>query len=140
MTLDFERLADEAAIKAVHIRYCRGIDRMDWELVRSCYHPDATDDHGGYRGGVEGFIAWAAEALKHLESTTHFTGNQFVELDGDTAWAEHYVRVYHRQPAGRIARRVIVVDSDRLDAVGATWASAELKRGKRNATDPSYDR
>ena len=41
-----QMLIDEAAIKKVHLRYCRGIDRMDWDLIRSCYHPDAIDDHG----------------------------------------------------------------------------------------------
>ncbi|WP_268959227.1 nuclear transport factor 2 family protein [Paraburkholderia elongata] len=47
---------DKAEIREVHTRYCRGIDRMDFDLVRSCYHPDAIDRHGAYEGGVEGFI------------------------------------------------------------------------------------
>ncbi|MEI6002085.1 hypothetical protein H3V53_34635 [Paraburkholderia bengalensis] len=32
-------------------RYCRGIDRIDWDLVRTCYHPDAFDEHGSSGGG-----------------------------------------------------------------------------------------
>jgi len=61
-----QNLVDEAEIRQVHIRYCRGIDRMDWALVRSCYHPDAIDRHGAYEGGVEGFIEWAAKTAAHL--------------------------------------------------------------------------
>jgi hypothetical protein len=26
----------------------------------------------------------------------HFIGNQIVDIDADTAWAEHYTRAYHR--------------------------------------------
>jgi len=35
-------LVDERDIRNVLTRYCRGIDRIDMELVRSCYHPDAV--------------------------------------------------------------------------------------------------
>src|SRR5579863_3701746 len=87
-----QQLLDEAEIKRVHIRYCRGIDRMDWDLVRSCYHPDAIDRHGVYNGGVEGFIEWAAQLLPAFECTQHFTGNQYVQIDGDVACAEHYAQ------------------------------------------------
>jgi hypothetical protein len=162
-TLQF--LLDQSAIRDVHVRYCRGIDRMDWDLVRSCYHPDATDDHGGYVGGVEGFIAWAKSLLAEFESTTHFTGNQLVEIDGDIAWAEHYARAYHRRPARsgtpaidlvanvryvdrmerrrgewRIAKRVLTVDSDRADPVIELYVGDNLKRSRRDREDPSYRR
>jgi hypothetical protein len=75
-----QRLLDEAEIRDVHLRYCRGIDRMDFDLVRSCYHPDGIDrhgdSHGAYEGDVEGFIKYAAGVLPMFESTMHFTGNQ----------------------------------------------------------------
>lgn len=160
-----QALLDETAIKNLHLRYCRGVDRLDWPLVRSCYHPDATDDHGSYQGGIEGFIAWAAAGLPRFESTTHFTGNQLVEVDGLVAWAEHYAIVFHRRPASadepaadltanvryvdrlerrdgewRIAARVVVVDSNRLDPVGSLWLSDTLQPGRRDRTDPSYRR
>lgn len=37
--------ADRAAIENVLGTYCRAIDRLDLELLRSVYHPDAVDDH-----------------------------------------------------------------------------------------------
>ena len=53
---------------------------MDFDLVRSCYHPDAIDRHGAYEGGVEGFIKWAGEVLPLFDTTMHFTGNQYVKV------------------------------------------------------------
>ncbi len=34
--------------------YAHEADRCDWALVRSCYHPDAYDDHGLHAGGLDG--------------------------------------------------------------------------------------
>jgi hypothetical protein len=159
-----QALIDEADIRRVHIRYCRGIDRMDWDLVRSCYHPDAIDRHGSYNGGVEGFIEWAAELLPQFESTQHFTGNQYVEVHGDVAFAEHYAQAWHRtkpdadKPAmdwvvniryvdrmerrngeWRIADRVVVLDSQRSDPVPEGQAPLEnFTVGRRDKEDTSY--
>ena len=51
MTLE-ELVAKQEISELLH-RYCRGIDRFDRDLVRSCYHDDADDDHGIFRGGPE---------------------------------------------------------------------------------------
>lgn len=161
------RLAlDVQAVKDLQHRYCRGFDRADYDLVRSCYHPDAFDDHGPYRGDVEGLIDWARARHEVVESTTHFTGNQLVEVDGDRAWAEHYARVYHRtkvldgQPARawvlnlrysdlctrrdgewRIAHRVLVCEYQERAEVDSSWQLApHWNRGARDRTDPTYDR
>ncbi|MGF6382445.1 nuclear transport factor 2 family protein [Paraburkholderia sp. CNPSo 3155] len=164
MEAKLQALLDEADIRRVHIRYCRGIDRMDWDLVRSCYHPDAIDRHGAYNGGVEGFIEWAAELLPQFESTQHFTGNQYVEVQGDVGFAEHYAQARHRtRPDGerpamdwvvfiryvdrmerrhgewRIADRMVVLDSQRSDPVPDGQAPLENSNvGRRGKEDPSY--
>ena len=164
MEAKLQQMLDEAEIRRVHIRYCRGIDRMDWDLVRACYHPDAIDRHGAYNGDVEGFIEWAAELLPNFESTQHFTGNQYVEVHGDLAFAEHYARASHRtKPEGdkpamdwvvniryvdrmerrngewRIADRVVVLDSQRSDPVPGGQAPLDNANvGRRDRDDPSY--
>ncbi|MCJ7436647.1 MAG: nuclear transport factor 2 family protein, partial [Acidimicrobiia bacterium] len=58
LPMTLQDLAAQQEIRDVLIRYTRGIDRMDADLVRSTYHPDAHDDHGAYQGGVDGFIEW----------------------------------------------------------------------------------
>ncbi|MBV1690733.1 nuclear transport factor 2 family protein [Novosphingobium sp. G106] len=89
----------EATIMEVQKRYCRGVDRRDFAMVRDCFHADAELDYGDYKGDVDGFVRMAEAGLAIYGATTHFIGNQLVELDGDTAWAEHYVVAYHRCPA-----------------------------------------
>lgn len=91
-----QELQDKAEIREAHMRYCRGIDRMDFDLVRSCYHPDSIDRHGAYEGGVEGFVKWAGEVLPLFDTTMHFTGNQYVKVAGNVAFAEHYAQAFHR--------------------------------------------
>lgn len=75
-------LLDKDAIRDVVLRYCRGIDRMDAELVRSCYHPDATDEHGSFSGPVDEFVAWCWHLLEKYDSTTHVVANQLIEVAG----------------------------------------------------------
>ena len=77
-------------------RYARGIDRLDWDLVRDCYHPDAYDDHGGIAGSVDDFIAGGRKYLTRFAATMHFLGNMLIEVDGDRARAETYAVAYHR--------------------------------------------
>ena len=74
------RVVDQQEIADVIYRYCRGIDRCDFDLVRSCYHPDAIDDHGDFRGGVDEFIAFVQQGLPRFERTMHFIGNVLVEV------------------------------------------------------------
>jgi hypothetical protein len=126
---DLRRLVDEAAIRDVQLRYCRGVDRRDWDLVRSCYHPDAADYHGPYRGGVDGFIAWAKEVCETLEITQHLTGNQLIEIDGDVAWREAYTTAFHRfKPTDTEPRMhwwLRVRYQDRLERRAGEWRIAE---------------
>jgi hypothetical protein len=129
------RLLDEAAIRQVLARYARAIDRLDWDLLRSCYHPDATEDRGRYRGTLEGFVSWLRDALGEFESTWHLLGTPLIEFEGGVAWVETYClgvqrtkqgggqsredrlipcrycdRFERRQSEWRIARRVAVYE------------------------------
>ena len=86
-------LAERAISRVLH-SYSRGADRCDLELMRSCYWPDGTDDHGSYNGGVGGFIEFVGPALQRFERTNHFLGNMLIDVDlaSDLARAETYTR------------------------------------------------
>jgi hypothetical protein len=107
-------LIDEGAIRRVLHRYCRGADRMDAELIRSCYHPDAVDSHGTFTGTIDEYIVWVMRILGRYESTFHFLGNIAIEFppdDGPTggsdpaggptlAHVETYGVAFHRHSGG----------------------------------------
>ena len=71
MSIDIATLIARAEITEVLTRYVRGADRNDWQLLRTCYHADATDDHGLYSGDLEGLITFLTALAATLRSTSH---------------------------------------------------------------------
>jgi hypothetical protein len=95
-----ERLADRAAIYDVMCRYCRGVDRLDFDTLRSAYHPDAVDNHGPYNGGIDGFIEWVRNRHRTIPFSKHMLGNMTIEFTGpDEAAVETYCIAIQRYPA-----------------------------------------
>ena len=90
-----EALLDKQEITEVIYRYCRGIDRFDFELVKSCYHDDAMDRHPDYHGGIDGFCKMVETLGATNTCTHHFIGNILIELDGDVAHVESYAVMDH---------------------------------------------
>jgi deazaflavin-dependent oxidoreductase (nitroreductase family) len=45
-----QRLLDKDEIYECWLKYCRGVDRCDADLMRQAYHEDAFEDHGGMWG------------------------------------------------------------------------------------------
>lgn len=73
-------------IRDVLARYVRGVDRLDEQLIRSCYHPDAYEVHHIFNGNAHEFAVWRAQQTfrsHHVlsESAIHFDGEDraFVE-------------------------------------------------------------
>jgi hypothetical protein len=94
-------LLSEREIRDVVARYARGIDRLDLELVRGCYWPDATDVHGPFAGSRDEFVAWVGPLLQRHTMTMHHLANVLVDLRGETAVVETYGVAYHSgEPAG----------------------------------------
>jgi len=83
-------------IRGVLADLARGTDRLDGELIRSCYHADALDDHNAFRGGPAEFADWVLANLPHFAATMHFLGNMRIELSSaDLAWCETYCVAHH---------------------------------------------
>jgi hypothetical protein len=98
--LDPAALADVEAVRRLVLEYCRGIDRLDLELVRRCYHPDAVDDHGTFRGTVDEYLVWVERLLGRYDGTMHLVANHLVELHGDVARSEAYGVAHHWAASG----------------------------------------
>lgn len=84
-------LYDRQKIREVVTNYCRGVDRMDRDLLLSCYHPDAIDDHGFFVGGPEAFWQWVGRYHRNAQAShQHIITNHSCELNGDVAHTETY--------------------------------------------------
>jgi ketosteroid isomerase-like protein len=159
-----QMLLDKREIHEVLMRYCRGIDRCDAELLHSVYHPDATDDHGLFKGKAADFVPWALKSLGRDEGTSHYIANELIEVEGDVAYCESYFFAVHRRQnkdgtkadlifAGRyvdrferregrwkIAHRQVVFDRSRIDKIEKSFSIEEYVCGKRSREDPVYKR
>jgi hypothetical protein len=154
---------DDLAIRGVVLRYCRGVDRLDLELVRSCYHPDATDSHGSFSGGVEDFLTWVERILRRYTMTMHYVANQLVESHGEhRARCESYGVAIHRSAGGeeqgnlttgfrfiddferragewRIVRRVATTEWVQVSREEDQWpVPPTMLAGRRDRSDPVY--
>lgn len=83
-------LLDRDAILQVIHRLARGLDRVDNDLVLSCYWPEAIDDHTHYVGGPEGFVAYADAMTLSFISCQHGLMTHTCEIDGNDAHCETY--------------------------------------------------
>jgi hypothetical protein len=95
-------MRDEREIQGILLRYCRGVDRKDFELMESAYHPDAYDDHGFYKGDVKGLIAAIKARHETIDQSAHFLGNCLIELDGARAFVETYCVLYQHGRTGNV--------------------------------------
>jgi hypothetical protein len=163
----YAELADREAIRDCLYRYCRGIDRCDVDILRSAYWPDATDDHGLFKGNVDNFIEWSWSGLQRTDITHHLLGNILIAIERDVAHVESYVRAYHRMydsdggrydleisgryvdrmerrnDEWRIGHRVVIRDGFRRYPDSADWTKGihgtPFEPGLRSRDDRSYE-
>jgi hypothetical protein len=86
-----QEIVDRHEIWTLLLRFARGLDRMDREMVRSCYWDDAVEDHYTFIGTPDGFIDWTFAYMESSNSVQHHgITNHFCEIDGDDAQSETY--------------------------------------------------
>jgi hypothetical protein len=165
---DVRAMLDRHEIHEVLLRYCRGVDRGDAEMLRTVYHEGALDRHGPFR--LENANAQFADltvprldALRNVAQ--HHITNCMIDLRGDVAAVETYFIAYQptmledgsetpsliggryldrferRDGRWGIAEREVVVDWSRfaLAGEGETWPTSEnYSPGGRREADPSH--
>jgi len=118
-------LLDKQEIAEVILQVARALDRCDEVALRRCFHEDATDDHGIFKGTARDFIPWVMDMLGGMTATMHFIGNILIELTArDAAKAESYFTAYHRVGAAGAEQDVVVAGRylDRFVRAGDGWA------------------
>ncbi|MCL2915514.1 nuclear transport factor 2 family protein [Shewanella corallii] len=163
--VSIEKARNMLTIQSVVYQLARGVDRMDDALIRDCFWPDATDDHGLYRGSAMGFVDWVLPLLAQMQRTQHIIGNVLIDIAGTNAWCESYFQAYHqleqsdgqsdmyaagryldlfelRNHEWRIIHRQVVYDWNRNEASSSSWDVSPMKdmlqRGERATHDLSY--
>jgi ketosteroid isomerase-like protein len=156
-TVDLQLLLDKQALFELVCRYSRSVDRADPELFLTCYHPDAYDDHGQFKGNPKDFLA-------HLQRGTmipangpvqHSISNAVFDVRGDVAFGECYFqtrsigkdgvavaswgryvdRFERRNGEWKIARRECILEYARPG-----FSTADFVQTRRDREDPSYRR
>jgi|SRR6185369_7930740 ketosteroid isomerase-like protein len=94
-----EMLAEREIRNAI-LRYARGVNRKDWDLMASVYHEDAVEDHGPLQGSPAELIAWVQKRHETIDQSMHFVGNCLVEIDGEMAFAETYCIIVQHERTG----------------------------------------
>lgn len=151
-------LSAQQEIRDTLMRYCRGIDRADEDLINSAFHPDAIDDHGSPGPATDLARRVVADSQPQM---MHFTGNVLIDLVGDTAYVESYFisfaphdaagrtstrtragryldRFEHRDGAWKIAYRMVVDEWARLDELTELPDGVGVHRGTRDQDDPVF--
>lgn len=125
---EVQALLDKQAIYEVLVRYLRSVDRADVDALRRCYHPDATEDHGGtFSGKASDYVDLVAPGLPKARVMTHSISNVLIELESDSlAYAEGYVTTF-----GRIKKDGEIFDTltmarlfDRFEKRNGEWRIA----------------
>jgi SnoaL-like domain len=151
---------DMLAIGQVLARYCRGVDRLDAELLTNVFWPESYDDHGMFQGGRSEFVDWVIPAMRDQYSLTNFMlGQSYFEFRGDRAAVEthfsgrgwgfggspelfgslcgRYADLFEKRGGEwRILRRTVIYDGYMAaEAVPQTFRRVE---GMRSHEDRSY--
>ena len=158
-----QELLDKEAIRQAVLRYCRGVDRADEELLASAYHPDAVDHHGATPLEGTAIAPGILELVGQSTASLHQITNQFIELHGpDTAAAETYFTAWQgmefegaermllaigryvdrfekRDGEWRIADRLVIVEHTRLLPPEGVFPASHPGLGRRDRDDPSYE-
>ena len=163
MTL--EELSAREEIREALVRYTRGVDRNDLDLVRSIFHEDAFVQfpESLHQGSLDGFINFARNEFPRFQRTRHAITNIVIDFDGPkTAYVDTYLHADHqgtpehhwktrvielwgryldrfeeRDGVWKIARRELVIDwMYKYPAEGWFDDHPDASETRRNGTDP----
>ena len=92
--MDLQEISDRLEIEAAIVRYTRGIDTGEWDLLDTVFTPDAEIDYtesGGIADTYPAVKAWLAEVLPaFFLKRMHSPAQVDVRLAGDEATATAY--------------------------------------------------
>lgn len=151
-----QELCDKQALLELNLRYCRAVDRCDLALLLSCFHPDAVDDHGTFRGSPAEIFPAILEKMRGMAPAQHILDNALFEVAGDLAWGELYMSVRTADADAASPPDAFGRNLDRYERRDGEWRIAERRviierffpdravdrtkflAGRKDRLDPSY--
>ncbi|MBC8186762.1 MAG: nuclear transport factor 2 family protein [Proteobacteria bacterium] len=129
---EIELVVAKQAIYELSCQYCRGLDRLDAELLRSVFFEDAYCEYGFYNGRPAEFMDYAMKALESHAANHHMIGNALIEVEGSEAFGEIYFRAYHKLESESGFQDLIIAGRyiDRYERRDGVWKIAY--RSERN--------
>ncbi|MFC5342618.1 nuclear transport factor 2 family protein [Brevundimonas staleyi] len=122
---EVQALLDKKAIEEVLLKFLRGCDRGDPDLVERAYWPDGWEDHGGtFDGPARDWVAAVKERLKTAGLMNHLASNMVIDLtSATTAIAECYILTATRLngETGPFDVRTLARCVDQMEKRGAEW-------------------
>ena len=108
---------DRIAIRDVILRYAEGLDVRDWDMLASCFTPDAQATYGTtvLEPGVDNIVKHV-RGLENMVASTHLMGGTRIDLRGDEA------RTF--TPA-----TVFLVTADTIRSRGLRYRDTFVRRG-----------
>lgn len=104
--------------------YCRGLDRLDSDLLRRVYHADGVDRHGPFMGQREAFVPWAIDLVAGFPMCHHSVTTHLCDIQGDEAHAESYCVFFVALADGKMLGAGAARYIDRLERRDGRWALA----------------
>lgn len=160
---ELRELLDKQRIYELTTRYCRGVDRVDRDLIASVFHPDGTCEFGALLlEGREAVADAISKAAGGCILTFHMIGNHHVDLNGDVAASETYFlsastvsagegdkelrmragryvdRFERRDGEWKIKTRTVVEDWCKFMDLPVLPEGVSFRPGQQGAIDPLY--
>lgn len=89
--------SDRTEIIALLDRYAEALDQRRWALLDEVFSSDVEFDFGEWRvNALTDAVATIRSYLDGCGPTQHLLGNYRVQIDGDQAQSQVYVRAFHR--------------------------------------------
>ncbi len=154
-------LLDKQAITEQLSAYCRGVDRIDLDLIRSVFHPGAIADYGTmFTGTGHEFADFIGQVHPPMSAHSHLIGSISITVSGDIAGSESYVLARLRFTGADALATDTVTQGRYLDEwqrIDGIWRISHRRylhtldetrvverpmmepSGTRDGSDPSYD-
>ena len=94
------RVEDRLKITEVLYAYCRGVDRIDLDVLRDVFEPDAKIAKGNGEVALPDWLIYIAEKHPAIPRTSHMVTNYLIDFTGaDSAFVESWCLAVEQHPA-----------------------------------------